>query len=144
VRTATYRGLNDARQREPAARDIGVQEAPPAGPETVDGAAEILAAGFVPIETLTGAFWIVRHWPKQHRRSVPETRPEWLHGQADGRLRFVRSPWDGLSASQVLSVIWAHLPREDESRWPEIAGDIFKWSQPRALEAFRALLPSER
>lgn len=139
MRAITYRGLNDARQHEPAARDIGVQKAPPAGPETVDGATEIMAAGFAPIETLTGAFWVVNQWPEQHRRSVPETRPEWIDGQSDGRLWFVRSPWDGLSASQVLSVIWAHLPREDESQWPEIAGDILTWTQTRALEAFRAL-----
>jgi hypothetical protein len=105
----------------------------------VAGAAEIMAAGFAPLETLTGVFWVVNHWPEQHRRSVPETRPEWIDGQPDGRLWFVRSPWDGLSASQVLSVIWAHLPREDESQWPEIAGDILTWTQTRALEAFRSL-----
>ena len=93
----------------------------------------------MPIETLTGTFWIVQHWPEQHRRSVPETRPEWRDGQPDGRLWFVRSPWEGLSASQVLSVVWANLSREDESRWPEIAADIFEWTQSRALEAFGAL-----
>lgn len=139
MRTSTYRGLNDARQGDPAARDIHVQEEPPAGPETVDGAAKILAAGFVPIETLTGAFWILKQWPEQHRRSVPETRLQWLDGQPDGRLWFVRSPWNGLSASQVLSVVWANLPREDESRWPEIAGDLFTWTESQAVEAYRAL-----
>lgn len=135
----TYRGLNDASQKEPAAQDMGVQDEPPAGPETVEGAAEILAAGFVSIETLTGSFWVVPQWPEQHRRSVPETRPEWLNGQPEGRLWFVRSPWEELSASQVLTVVWANLPREDESRWPDIAADIFKWTQSQALEAFNAL-----
>jgi hypothetical protein len=132
---------NDARQSDPASREIAAQEKPPAAPETVAGAHELIAAGFEPIETLTGACWVVDHWPEEHRRFVPESRPEWLDSRPDGRLWFVRSPWDGLSAGQVLSVVWANLPRDEEPRWPRMTGDILRWTETQAHAAFGALPP---
>ncbi|MBO0884117.1 MAG: hypothetical protein J2P17_28055, partial [Mycobacterium sp.] len=115
------------------------------GPESVPGATAIMAEGFVPLENLTGVFWVVEVWPEAHVRSVPETRTEWTGIQPDGRVWFVRSPWAELAPSEALSVVWAVLrrntdPREmDESAWPQIAADVLTWPVERAREVLAEL-----
>lgn len=67
-------------------------------PESVPGAAGLLAEGFVALEGLTGATWVGEAWPEEHRRLLPETRAAWLTDLDDGKLWFVRSPWPTIFA----------------------------------------------
>jgi hypothetical protein len=109
---------------------------PPPGPETVPGATSVIAEGFEPLESLTGAAWVINVWPAGDKRSVPETRPEWLDDDSDGRLWLVRSPWAGISALDALSLVWANLPRDpSEPEWPAIARQVLSWDQDRARNA---------
>jgi hypothetical protein len=80
-------------------------------PETVPGAAELLAEGFVPLEQLTGATSVAEAWPEEHRRVLPETRPAMQTDLDDGRIWFVRSPWPTISPADVLSMVWAGQTR---------------------------------
>lgn len=123
-----YGPLNDRPGREPASSE---QLPPPPAPDTVPGASAIIADGFEPIENLTGAVWIVEIWPSEHKRSVPETRPEWIGEQPEGRMWCIRSPWPGLKASEALSVIWAELPR-DGSDEVAAAAEILSYPEDAA------------
>lgn len=95
------------------------------------GVAEYMAEGFTPIEELTGVFWPVKVWPREHVRSVPETRPEWSALALDNRLWLIRSPWSGITAAEALSILWANLPA-DESQWMKEATEILSWPITRA------------
>src|SRR5579885_2684372 len=65
------------------------------GPATVPGVAEARAAGFTPIEELTGFAEVALVWPEEHRRAVAETREWWLDEPLEGKLWLVRPPWPG-------------------------------------------------
>ncbi len=79
------------------------------------GAVSVREAGFTPVEDVTGLLGVWRVWPEAHRRSVPETRPEWLGEndlpETDGRYWLVRSPWPGLRVDEVLNVLWRQTER---------------------------------
>jgi hypothetical protein len=47
---------------------------PLAGAEVVPGVSELMAAGFTPLEQVTGFVRIGEAWPEAHRREVAETR----------------------------------------------------------------------
>jgi hypothetical protein len=70
------------------------------------GAAELRAAGFMPVEMLTGEFEIAGVWPWQHRRSLPETREDWVEDAVDGRFWLVRSPWPSVDVRDVVRLLW--------------------------------------
>jgi hypothetical protein len=110
------------------------------GPETVPGAAELIAAGFEPIESLTGAVWVATVWPEEHRRTIPETRPGWLDEHSDGLVWFVRSPWPDIAPSDVLSILWVTLDwSTEESEQRTLAAQVLSWTAERA----RAALPTQ-
>ena len=106
---------------------------------SVVGAAELIAAGFEPLELLTGSDWIAVDWPNQRKRALPESRPDRLPDGADEQVWFVKSPWPSLAPFDALGVIWANLPRDDDVSRAEAAREILRWSDERAVAAFVAL-----
>ena len=105
------------------------------GPDVVAGVADARAAGFTPIEELTGRCELVTVWPAQHRRSVVETRPWWLEDSPDGLLWLVRSPWASIPAADAVSVVWLHLERGRGSPPDDLeeARDVLLWPEAQAL-----------
>ena len=69
------------------------------------GVAELQAQGFTMIDSLTGLADVADFWPIEHRRSLPETRPEWLE---DGRTEIwmVRSPSPELVPGDYLNAMF--------------------------------------
>jgi hypothetical protein len=127
----TFRPLNASRAGdEPSSSsDLPQPEQVPA--RELPGALEFVDAGFEPLEELTGVTWIGEHWPAEHRRSLTETRSENLAFDHDV-VWFVRSPWPSLTAAEAISLVWAHLPREDENAWPAVAQQILSWTEHQA------------
>jgi hypothetical protein len=108
----------------------------------VPGVAELGMQGFEPIEAYTGAFWVARLWPDEHRRSVVETRSAWLDDpHSDGRLWLVRSPWPGLRLEDSLNVLWTWVERDhaavDEDLWRQRVSEALDWDAPTASEWHR-------
>jgi hypothetical protein len=105
------------------------------GPNSVPGVTALRGDGFEPVEELTGALWIAEVWPEQHRRSVAETRTEWLDDNRDGRLWLVRSPWAALSADDVFTMLWPWaLDRTlDEQIMRSRATELLRWDEARAI-----------
>ncbi|GMA23554.1 hypothetical protein GCM10025864_13130 [Luteimicrobium album] len=113
------------------------------------GAVAVRDAGFTPLEDVTGHQGAWRLWPEAHRRSVPETRPEWLTendvGQTDGRYWLVRSPWPGLTVVDVPNVLWRETERglapedydADDGRLADVAHRVFGLDE----DGLGALLP---
>jgi hypothetical protein len=111
----------------------------------VPGVAEVMAAGFTPIENLTGMLEVALVWPQDHRRSIPEVRLWALDDERlEGRLWLVRSPWPGLTLDDVLVCLWSVV---DEYRDPDerlrVAGEVLRWPESRAQEQ-RAAARSDR
>jgi hypothetical protein len=109
-----------------------------AGPDAVTGVAELRGQGFEPIEEYTGAFWVARFWPEQHRRSVAETRPVWLDDpNSDGRLWLARSPWPPLNLAESLNVLWTWVERDhaalDEELWRQRVSEALRWDEATAV-----------
>jgi len=121
-------GLNDQRAARPT---TAPQTHYPgtAGPESVPGAAEVIAEGFRPIEQLTGIYWVLSVWPDEHKRALTESRAD--SASEDGLLWFIRSPWRGVSPEDALTVVWNNLPRDQEPNWPAIAAGVLAWTQSR-------------
>jgi len=133
-----YQGL--AESAPPETRPVYTEPQPePLPASSVVGAAELIAAGFEPLESFTGDIWITDDWPEGHKRSLPESRPDWLPECEGEQVWFVTSPWPSLTPQQVLNLVWAHLTEENEPRWPEVRREIFGWSDERAVAAFVAL-----
>ena len=84
----------------------------PAGPgvETVPGVQALVAAGWVPLETMTGLLRVGEVWPDDYRRSVPDTR------DADSTVWLVRSPWPGMSVRGALNTVWSAMERDGRDR----------------------------
>ncbi|MGN6722707.1 MAG: hypothetical protein ACTHJM_08855 [Marmoricola sp.] len=80
------------------------------------GVVELQAEGFTMIDSLTGLTEVADFWPSEHRRSLPETRPEWLE---EGRTEFwmVRSPSPELAPSDYLNALY--LVAEKDVTTPE-------------------------
>jgi len=134
----TYQALNEyAPPEQPPRLDEPQPESLP--PSSVVGAAELIAAGFEPLELLTGSDWIAVDWPSQRKRALPESRPDRLPDGADEQVWFVKSPWPSLAPFDALGVIWANLPRDDDVSRAEAAREILRWSDERAVAAFVAL-----
>jgi hypothetical protein len=108
------------------------------GPETLPGAAELIRAGFEPLESMTGASWVAEAWPDEDRASLPESRLDRIFEPRDETVWFVRSPWPGISVDDALTIIWAALPRTEE-RWCEIAQEVLAWPEDRARSALREI-----
>jgi hypothetical protein len=109
------------------------------GPYSVHGVAELRTQGFEPIEAYTGAFWVAQLWPEEHRRSVAETRADWLDdSRGDGRLWLVRSPWPGLTIEDSLNVLWTWVERDraalDEDLWARRVSEALGWDATTATE----------
>jgi hypothetical protein len=66
---------------------------------------DALAAGFTPIEQITGALHLVDGWPAQHKRSVPARDPEDADYLPDGRHWFIRSPWPSVDLGPLWRLI---------------------------------------
>jgi hypothetical protein len=86
--------------------------------ESVRGAAELLAEGFVALEGLTGMRSVVDAWPDLHRRALPETRAASLTDFDDDEIWFVRSPWPSISPADALAMVWAGLARVGTDSMP--------------------------
>lgn len=95
------------------------------------GADDLIAAGFEPLEELTGVTWIGAQWPTAHRRALPEVRADYLEAGEDV-VWFVRSPWPSMTVTEVISLVWSQLPRDDESSWPATIRDVLSWPEDRA------------
>jgi len=106
---------------------------------SVVGAAELIAAGFEPLELLTGSTTLAGDWPNQHKRSLSETRPDRLPDDQGELVWFVRSPWPRLTPEQVLDLITTYLTHDNEPRWPEVTREIFAWSDERAVAVLNKL-----
>ncbi len=92
--------------------------------------------GFVPVTELTGDDSVAQAWPAEHRRSVPETRPEWLaSGSGDGLFWLIRSPWPSIPIADVFSVIWHYV----EPRAPIVNDRIDPDQQQAAIAEFASL-----
>ncbi|AKU15579.1 hypothetical protein VV02_06425 [Luteipulveratus mongoliensis] len=101
------------------------------------GVKELRAQGFVPLQELTGLDEVWRVWPELHRRSVPETRPEWSPAT---ECWLVRSPSTDLEPEHYLGAIW----RLAEAGYPaEISNDEY-WSRvERAAARVFTMDPAE-
>lgn len=139
-------GIPDHRVDEEIRRPFGVLRSADLGVSTMNeslppGAAELRAAGFTPLEELTGAVRIALAWPEEHRRSVPETRELWLDDTVEGRFWLVRSPWPALSARDVVSLLWRWVERDrlphDDDRDRAETEEFFGWDEQRVLEFLR-------
>jgi hypothetical protein len=118
----------------------------PPGWDTVPGASEFVVQGFEPIEAYTGACWVAQLWPDEHRRSVAETRPDWLEDpHSDGRLWLVRSPWPTLTLPDSLNVLWTWVERDhaalDEDLWRQRVSEALSWDESTAIEWHRRSVP---
>lgn len=107
--------------------------------DDVAGVVDLRRQGFEPIEEYTGAVEVARLWPEAHRRSVAETRPEWLDGgHPDGRLWLVRSPWPSLSLSECLNVLWSWVerdqPRLTQELWRQRVSEALAWDEAAAAD----------
>jgi hypothetical protein len=122
-----YSPLNLAGDPPPAMGTIGPHRARRTAP--VPGKGALMAAGFEPIESLTGSTWIAEVWPDEHRRWLVETREAWLEQSTDSRVWFVRSPWQAIDAGQVISLIWANLAGAEQN-WPTQAADLLRSAVP--------------
>lgn len=69
------------------------------------GAAELRAQGFTPVEELTGLACIGELWPVDHRRGVPETRPNRGGSSPGGMFWLVRSPWEWITTDDLISTM---------------------------------------
>lgn len=112
------------------------------GPDTVPGVAELRAQGFEPIESYTGATWVGRLWPEDHRRSVAETRSSWLDDpHSDGRLWLARSPWPAFTLEESLNLLWTWVERDhaalDEDLWRQRVVEALEWDAATATEWHR-------
>lgn len=135
---ATYRPLNATSPPDDQDRPRSVVSPPPdsARVRQLAGADELIAAGFEPLEELTGTISIGQQWPEAHRRSLPETRPENLEIGEDV-VWFVRSPWPSLTAAEAIDLVWSQLPRDDdESGWPAKAREVLSWPEALAQDVF--------
>jgi len=130
---ATSQVPNEPTSRTPAQPD-------PIPPIDIPGASAVVDAGFQPLEELTGVTWIVTSWPAHCRRSLPEARADRLAVEQGAPVWFVQSPWPSLSPAQVISLIWANLPRDTEEAWPDHVAEIFAWTEQRAQEEFSRAL----
>lgn len=64
----------------------------------------------MPVSELIGDKSVADAWPAEHRRSVPETRPEWLESVSGEDLFWlIRSPWPSISIADAFSVIWGYV-----------------------------------
>lgn len=110
--------------------------------ESVPGVAELCAQGFEPIETYTGAVWVGPLWPKEHSRSVAETRSVWLDDpHTDGRLWLVRSPWPTLTLEDSLNLLWTWVERDhaalDDDLWHQRVSEALGWNAATATDWHR-------
>jgi hypothetical protein len=110
------------------------------GPDAVPGVSELRTAGFEPVEEHTGALWVCDVWPEHLKRSVPETRPDWLENetQTHHRVWLVRSPWPTLTVSAVFCVVWSWIERDHAELDPAAlrAGvvEVLGWDERRARD----------
>lgn len=106
------------------------------------GVAELRAAGFTPIEFLTGSVDVVHGWPDEHRRSVPETRPDW-QDEDDQQCWLVRSPWPSVDVDEVFELMWPWVeeraPFRPANRHAARIGPDDHRSRQAAVAAFLAL-----
>lgn len=135
----SYQGLNV--NKPPPSHYEGSENSPdrePAAPIEVPGASKLLAAGFEPLELLTGVTSIIDEWPSEYKRGIPETRLDQREGDESERVWFVKSPWPSLTLAQAISMVWENLPWDNEPAWSAVRREIFGWSDERALAAARA------
>lgn len=105
------------------------------GPSTVPGVDALRAAGFTPIEELTGFTEVALVWPDDHRRSVPETREWWLDEPLEGKCWLARPPWDGWSTDDVFSLLWSVVDQHrDEQARLDAARDVLRWPESEARQ----------
>lgn len=111
--------------------------------ETVPGATELLAEGFVPLGSLTGGTWVAEAWPDEHRRVMPETRAALLTDMDDGKVWFVRSPWSGISPANALALVYVSQSRTDPDVWLDEASAILRLDEVTASSRVQELGLSE-
>jgi hypothetical protein len=114
------------------------------------GTAELTAAGFVPLDELTGNDEMIRDWPEPHRRSVPETRAKVQEFAIDGQCWLLRSPWPAVPVQDVVDLIWdwedlRHSRRisgpvtaTDHDRWAAARREFFELDEEAVLKFRRA------
>jgi hypothetical protein len=89
------------------------------GPETVPGVRELVADGWIPLESMTGMLRVGEVWPVAHARSVPETRADWRDddslGPSQGLVWLVRSPWPSIAVADALNLVWSYVERDREA-----------------------------
>jgi hypothetical protein len=110
--------------------------------DDVPTVAELRAAGFTPIEELTGQVELAEVWPEAHRRAVPDTRYEpdaataRIPGLTDGLLYLIRSPWPSVTTEEAVLLVqrWQrkHRPASD----PASVVRIDRESEPALAKAF--------
>jgi hypothetical protein len=102
----------------------------------VPGVAEVIAAGFTPIENLTGMVEVALVWPEEHRRSIPEVRPWALEDERlQGQLWSVRSPWPDLNLEDVFLCLWSVVDaHEDPDERLRAAAEVLRWPESLAQE----------
>ena len=72
----TYQPLSEYASPEPPPLPSTEPRPEPMPASSVVGAPALIAAGFEPLEMLTGIVEIVEDWPNEHRRALPETRTD--------------------------------------------------------------------
>jgi hypothetical protein len=113
------------------------------GPDVVAGVSELRASGFEPIEEHTGALWVADLWPDEDKRSVAETRLDWLENetQTHDRVWLLRSPWPAMSVNEVFCVLWTWIERNheplDAATMRVRVAEVLGWDPRRAQEWHR-------
>lgn len=84
------------------------------------GVTPLRAQGFTPVEELAGLSCIGELWPVNHRRGLPETRPDSEDTSPGGVFWLVRSPWEWISTADLIGT----MMRWVDSGLPSEGGQI--------------------
>lgn len=100
------------------------------------GVVEAASEGFLPVENLTGADYVVSAWPDEHRRAVLETRSGRRDDTPDGRCWLLRSPWPSIAVQDVFVWMWEW----QQERRPRRSGRVTAEDRAEELALLRDFL----
>lgn len=95
------------------------------------GVVEATRAGFTPLSDLAGDDLVVTVWPDEHRRAVPETRPDKREFSEDGNFWLVRSPWPDIPIQEVIDLMWTWVDERHPIATRRIPGEDAATRQAR-------------